>query len=152
MAQRLHQVGEKVAFVGMIDTWCPQIPQRSRVARTFMHLARLMQRGPLYPFRILKMKWERRVAARTNEKAREQGGVLPQDLRGFDVQFAFERAFETHHVDPYDGEVWLFRAEQQNQSTRYVFNIDLGWEPYVRGGLRITHCPGNHYTMCTEPN
>ncbi|MFY9342959.1 MAG: alpha/beta fold hydrolase, partial [Planctomycetota bacterium] len=152
MAQLLAQVGEAVPFVGMIDTWCPQIPERGRFARTLLHLGRLARRGPAYPFRILKVKWERRVAARVNEEARERGGVMPQDLRGFDVQFAFERAFESHQVAPYDGAVSLFRAEQQNQSTRYVFNEDLGWAPFVRGGLRVAHCPGNHYTMCTEPN
>ena len=152
MAQLLAQVGERTAFVGMIDTWCPQIPERSKLARAVLHVGRLAKRGPLYPFRILKMKWDRRVAARTNHEAQSQGGVMPQDLRGFAVQFAFEHAFETHQVAAYDGKVWLFRAEEQNQSTRYVFNEDLGWAPFVRGGLAVTHCPGNHYTMCTEPN
>ncbi|MBL8756621.1 MAG: SDR family NAD(P)-dependent oxidoreductase [Planctomycetes bacterium] len=152
MAQLLAQVGERTAFVGLIDTWCPQIPERGKLARAVLHVGRLAKRGPLYPFRILKMKWERKKAARTNEEARAQGGVMPQDLRGFEVQFAFENAFEQHRVAPYDGKVWLFRAEEQNQSTRYVFNEDLGWAPFVRGGLAVTHCPGNHYTMCTEPN
>jgi thioesterase domain-containing protein/acyl carrier protein len=152
MAQLLAQVGERTAFVGMIDTWCPQIPVRSKLVRTVLHLGRLLQRGPLYPFRILKMKRERRLAARTNAQAQAQGGVVPQDLRGFAVQFAFEHAFETHQVALYDGKVWLFRAAEQNQSTRYVFNEDLGWAPFVRAGLRVAHCPGNHYTMCTEPN
>ncbi len=152
MAQMLRAAGENTAFVGMIDTWCPQIPQRSKVTRTFLHLGRLARRGPLYPFRIVRMKWERWSAARTSQKAREQGGVMPQDLRGFDVQFAFEHAFETHEVQPYEGKVWLFRAQEQNQSTRYVFDEDLGWAPFVRGGLAIAHCPGNHSTMCTEPN
>ena len=151
MAQLLRAVGEVVAFVGMIDTWCPQIPQRSKLARSVLHVARLAKRGPLYPFRILQMKWQRWTAARTKEKAREQGGVMPPDLRGFDVQFAFENAFESHQVQPYDGKVWLFRAAEQNQSTRYVFNAHLGWQPFVPG-LQIAHCPGNHYTMCTEPN
>jgi thioesterase domain-containing protein len=28
----------------------------------------------------------------------------------------------------------------------------LGWTPFVLGGLEIVTCPGNHFTMCTEPN
>jgi thioesterase domain-containing protein/acyl carrier protein len=152
MAQRLRARGEVVAYVGMIDTWCPQIPQRGKLARTALHVGRLVKKGPMYPLRILKLKWDRWLAARSNEKARDQVGVLPQDLRGFEVQFAFERAFETHQVAPYDGPVWLFRAEEPNQSTRYVFEDDLGWRPFLGQQLRIVACPGNHYTMCTEPN
>jgi thioesterase domain-containing protein len=141
-----------VAFVGMIDSWCPQMPQRSRTARTLLHVGRLLRAGPMYPIRILKTKVERWTAARTNEKAREEGGVLPQDLRGFEVQFAFERAFVEHRVQPYEGNVWLYRAAEQNMGTRYVVTPDLGWTPFVRGTLRIESCPGNHFTMCTEPN
>ena len=152
MAQRLVALGEAVPFVGMIDTWCPQLPQRGKFARGLLHIGRLLRRGPLYPFRILQTKWQRWTAARVNRRAREQGGVMPADLRGFEVQFAFERAFERHRVEPYAGAVWLFRAEEQPQNTRYVFVDDLGWQPYVRGGLAVVHCPGNHFTMCTEPN
>ncbi|MCU0863926.1 MAG: SDR family NAD(P)-dependent oxidoreductase [Planctomycetes bacterium] len=152
MAQRLRALGEAVPFVGMIDTWCPQLPQRGKLARGLLHVGRLLRRGPLYPLRILQTKWQRWTAARINAKAREDGGVMPADLRGFEVQFAFERAFEQHQVSRYEGPVWLFRAEEQPQNTRYVFVTDLGWQPYVGGGLTVVRCPGNHFTMCTEPN
>ncbi|MEZ6036430.1 MAG: SDR family NAD(P)-dependent oxidoreductase [Planctomycetota bacterium] len=152
MAQLLRGAGEQVAFVGMIDSWCPQLPRRGKVARTMLHLGRLAKRGPMYPLRILRTKIERWTAARDTEKARAEGGPLPQDKRGFEVQFAFENAFVQHVVQPYEGRVWLFRAEDQQHGTRYIVDDQLGWAPFARGGLEVVTCPGNHFTMCTEPN
>ncbi|MEO6596882.1 MAG: SDR family NAD(P)-dependent oxidoreductase [Planctomycetota bacterium] len=152
MAQQMRALGEPIAFVGMIDTWCPQLRRRSKVARAFMHMGRVLRRGPTYVRWILGTKWQRIVSARRNEQAREQGGVMPQAMRGTDVQFAFERAFENHRVKPYDGGVWMYRCTDQDLGTRYVFDEKLGWGPFVTGPMSVTACPGNHFTMCTEPN
>jgi len=153
MAQLLREVGEPVAFVGMIDSWCPQMQKRSKLSRAMLHMKRIAKNGPMYPWRVLKARIDRRAAARDTEKAKEQGGPLPQEQRGFEVQFAFENAFETHQTKPYDGDVWLFRADDQQLGTRFVFDAHLGWRPFVAGErLSVRACPGNHYTMCTEPN
>jgi len=152
MAQILTARGEQVPFIGMIDSWCPQMPQRSKLGRALLHVGRLAKRGPMYPLRILRTKMQRWSAARDTERAREEGDVLPQDKRGFEVQFAFENAFVLHRVKPYAGDVWLFRAEDQQHGTRYVVDEQLGWQPFVHGDLQVRTCPGNHFTMCTEPN
>jgi acyl transferase domain-containing protein/thioesterase domain-containing protein/acyl carrier protein len=152
MAQLLGEVGEPVAFVGMIDSWCPHLQKRGKVSRAVMHVGRMLRRGPMYPVDILKMKLQRRASAKRNEQARQQGGPLPQSMRGEEVQFAFERSFATHAVRPYEGKVWLFRCTDHDLGTRYVFDEKLGWGPFVKGGIAVTQCPGNHFTMCTEPN
>ncbi len=152
MARLLRQVGEPVGLVMLIDSWCPQLQRRGKLARAMLHVGRLLRRGPMYPINILRQKAQRRAAARDQERARQQGGPLPQDLRGFEVQFAFENAFEQHRVGAYDGRVSLFRASEQGGGTRYVFDEQLGWGPFVNGGLSVVECPGNHFTMCTEPN
>ncbi|MCK5940931.1 MAG: SDR family NAD(P)-dependent oxidoreductase, partial [Planctomycetes bacterium] len=137
MAQLLRAVGEPVAYIGMIDSWCPQMPQRSKAARAALHVGRLLKKGPMYPWRILRTKLERWSAARDTEKARNEGGTLPQDKRGFEVQFAFENAFVNHRVGPYEGDVWLFRAEDQQHGTRYIVDERLGWQPFVQGQLHV---------------
>ncbi|MFO1078502.1 MAG: thioesterase domain-containing protein [Planctomycetota bacterium] len=152
MAQQLLQVGERVAFLGMIDTPNPQMRQRSKVARGLIHVGNLLRKGPMYPLRILRMKLDRRASAKRNEVARQSGGVMPQALRGEDVQFAFERAFYRHVVKAYPGHVDLFRAQQWIGGTRYIVDEALGWRPFVQGGMTIVECPGDHFTMCTEPN
>lgn len=150
MAQQLRAVGEQVAFIGMIDSWCPQMKRRGRAARTLMHVGRVLKRGPGYPVALVRMKLARLKSAKQNQEAREEGGVMPAAMRGEDVQFAFERAFERHRVQPYPGKVWLFRCTDHDLGTRYVWDEMLGWGPFV--ALRVTQCPGNHFTMCTEPN
>ncbi|MCA8978192.1 MAG: SDR family NAD(P)-dependent oxidoreductase [Planctomycetes bacterium] len=152
MAQQLLAVGERIGFLGMIDTWCPQMRQRSKLERAVIHLGRLLRRGPMYPFRILRMKFDRRASARRTEQARDHGGVMPQALRGEDVQFAFERAFNRHRVQPYPGRAWIFRSTESIGMTRYVFDDELGWKPFITGGIVAVKCPGDHFTMCTEPN
>ena len=153
MAQLLRSLGEPVAFVGMIDSWCPQMKQRSKLSRVMLHLGRLIKSGPMYPWGIVKVRRDRWIAARNTEKARRQGGSMPQEQRGYEVQFAFEHAFQTCQVKPYDGDVWLFRAEDQHLGTRYVLDRFLGWRPFVaEASLLVSVCPGNHFTMCTEPN
>jgi len=151
MAQLLRAIGEPVAFVGMIDSWCPQLPRRGPVSRLLLHIARVLRRGPKYSIDILKMKWQRIVSAKRNEQAREQGSVMPQAMRGLEVQFGFERAFERHQVKPYAGKVWMFRCATPDVGTRYVFDQRLGWGPFITD-MAITTCPGDHFTMCTEPN
>jgi thioesterase domain-containing protein/acyl carrier protein len=150
MAQRLRALGEPVAFVGMIDSPCPQMPRRGKFGQAFVHVGKMLRAGPMYPVRLLRMKAERRAARVATQNAGE-GGVVPQAQRGFQVQFAFENAFANHRVQAYAGPVWLFRAEEQDYGARFVVTEDLGWAPFV-GDLRVTACPGNHFTMCTEPN
>ncbi|MCR9246633.1 MAG: SDR family NAD(P)-dependent oxidoreductase [bacterium] len=152
MAQQLLAVGERVAFLGMIDTWCPQMRQRSKLSRALIHVGRVLKKGPMYPIRILRMKLDRWVSARRTEEARQQGGVMPQAMRGEDVQFAFERAFYRHQVKPYPGKTWMFGSTEAMGGTRYVFDDELGWKPFVLGGITVVKCPGDHFTMCTEPN
>ncbi|MBL9075949.1 MAG: SDR family NAD(P)-dependent oxidoreductase [Planctomycetes bacterium] len=152
MAQQLLRQGELVAYIGMIDSWCPQMKRRGKVARALLHAGRVVKRGPMYPVNILRMKLERRRSARESSTALRPDGVMPQEMRGLDVQFAFERAFESHVVQSYEGKVWLYRCTEHDLGTRYVFEEHLGWQPFVRGGMSIVQCPGNHYSMCTEPN
>ena len=151
MAQRLRARGALVPFVGMIDSPCPQRPRRSAFARTVAHLQGLVRQGPRYPLGILRTRYERWVAQRDTARARQLGQPMPQQQRGFAVQFAFERAFGQHVVEPYDGPVWLFRAAVQQLGTRFQASHDLGWAPLV-ARLHVEVCPGDHFSMCVEPN
>ncbi len=151
MARQLRAIGEQVAFVGMIDTPSPHQAERSKVERGFIHLRRLVRNGPLYPWRILKMKLGQRAAYKESQALRARGETLPQDLRGHEMQNAFDRAFFRYQVEPYDGEVVLFRAEHE-PGTRYRRDRRLGWGDAARGGMVVVDCPGDHMSMCVEPN
>jgi acyl transferase domain-containing protein/thioesterase domain-containing protein len=151
MARQLRQQGEPVAFVGMIDTPSPHMRERSVLARGLIHLRRLLRRGPRYPFRLLRDKVEARRVHRRREALRAAGAALPQELRGAEMQHSFDAAFFRYVVEPYDGRVWLFRAERESR-TRFVRDRALGWTRGPQGGVETIDCPGDHFSMCTEPN
>jgi thioesterase domain-containing protein len=100
---------------------------------------------------MLRWKLDERRAHKEHAALRKAGAPLPQDLRGHEMQFAFDRAFFAYVVQPYDGEVVLFRAEHESR-TRFVRDRELGWNGFPRGGVRVVDCPGDHFSMCTEPN
>lgn len=151
MAQQLRAAGERVAFVGMIDTPSPHMRERGPLARGGVHLARLLRRGPAYPFRLLRMKLDQYRARREHQQRRARGEALPQDLRGWEMQYCFDRAFFAYRVTEYDGEVVLFRAADEGRA-RFVRDRELGWGGFPRLGVRVIDCPGDHHSMCTEPN
>jgi thioesterase domain-containing protein/acyl carrier protein len=151
MARQLRQQGEPVAFVGMIDTPSPHMRERSKLARGLIHLRRVLQKGPGYPFRLLRDKVEARRVYRRHAALRAAGAALPLELRGAELQSAFDAAFFRYVVEPYDGKVWLFRAERESR-TRFVRDRALGWAARGPQGVETIDCPGDHFSMCTEPN
>lgn len=151
MALQLRAVGEVVAFVGMIDTPSPHMRERSLLLRAWLHFRRLWHRGPGYPLRLLGDKIQARLLARRNRNLRRRGEVLPQELRGHELQASFDAAFFRYRLRPYDGRIWLFRAEQEYR-IRYVRDQELGWGGFPQGGIEVVDCPGDHFSMCTEPN
>ncbi|MBK8096142.1 MAG: SDR family oxidoreductase [Planctomycetes bacterium] len=152
MAQQLLAAGEVVPFVGMIDTWAPDAPERGKLARLGIHVGRLLRRGPAYPFSILRQRRAAKQAAKEHQQkvAAGGGGAIAPELRGHELQNAFERAFFGYRPRPYDGPVWLFSAEREDH-TKYVHTADLGWGRYLPQ-IATTQCPGDHFSMCTEPN
>jgi thioesterase domain-containing protein len=151
MAQQLAARGEPVAFVGMIDTPTPHMKERSLLARGAIHIKRLWERGPLYPVRMLKHKFEQRRTTQQHQGLKARGEVLPVELRGAQLQFAFDAAFFRYQCRPYDGRLWLFRAESESR-TKFVRDRTLGWEPFAQGGVVAIDCPGDHFSMCAEPH
>ncbi|MEC7583681.1 MAG: SDR family NAD(P)-dependent oxidoreductase [Planctomycetota bacterium] len=150
MARQLRAVGEVVAFVGMIDTPSPLMKERGAVARGWIHLRRWLQKGPTYPWRLIRNKVIKKLRARRTERA-NQGGSLPVELRGALMQRSFDAAFFRYKVEPYDGKVWLFRATGESR-TRFVRDRTLGWDGAPREGVETIDCPGDHFSMCAEPH
>ena len=50
------------------------------------------------------------------------------------------------HRDPYHGDVWLFRSEDD----RYPH--DLGWSALVKGELAVAMIPGRQSDVLKEPH
>jgi thioesterase domain-containing protein len=56
---------------------------------------------------------------------------------------------------PWSGRATLFRAREIGSISLWTAVKDdeeHGWSRYLLGGVDVQLCPGNHNTMCEEPN
>jgi thioesterase domain-containing protein len=159
IAQRLSAAGEDVRFLGFLDTFCPVQPRRAGVGALLEPLtlearARLAAdlvvrathwRPAWWPG--LEFGWKQ---ARLRWLAR-RGATIPHDLREFALYEAFTAAHEHYRPTAYSGRVTLWSAREQNARLTWIAR-DLGWGPYVDGGVDVQIMPGNHQSLILEPN
>ena len=67
-----------------------------------------------------------------------------------DVGDYFTMAQAQYQLRELDGHVTLFRSRDRGEDG--FVPHDLGWGPYVAGGISVWDVPGGHHSMCLEPN
>lgn len=155
MCRRLLEEGEQVAFLGLIDSYSPELPERSKLERAQIHWQRLSNIGPQYLVQTL----ERRASYEQYELRRRVSRRLRQYFPG---HFKFEQmedswlvAQAAYKPPPLDFRATLFRAREIGSMslwTAFKDDEQHGWGRYLVGGVDVKLCPGNHNTMCEEPN
>jgi thioesterase domain-containing protein/acyl carrier protein len=168
MAQQLHQQGQKVAFLGLFDTFVPgcfkQVSFSERLSRHWHNLFRF---GPKHPLRMIK-KSLRRVYFRSASKFYQSLGMSWFDwhplIKRKYITICIRRAVKDYVPQAYSGEVTLFRANEPPMGWYYMgrdfptpddwYNRDpqYGWGNVSGGGLNIYDVPGHHGTMLKEPH
>jgi acyl transferase domain-containing protein/thioesterase domain-containing protein/aryl carrier-like protein len=155
MAAQLIASGETVQFLGFIDSFSPALPQRSRRERATLHLRRLKSLGPRYVFETLqRLYWSTRDHTRLRV-ARRLGRVMPDTFRYDAIGASWLVAEQNYRpaAQPLSGA--LFRAREETALSLWSgvkVDAEHGWGRYLRGGVTVQVCPGNHTTMCDEPN
>jgi thioesterase domain-containing protein len=66
------------------------------------------------------------------------------------VQLSNRNALSLYTLNPYQGQITLFRAEDPDDG--YIHPIDNGWTKYAQGGLQIYKIPGQHQEIFSQPN
>ncbi len=155
MARQLVESGESVAFLGFIDSFSPALPQRSFRERAALHLRRLRSLGPRYLFETAqRLYWSTRDHTRLRV-ARQLGRVMPDTFR-YDAIGGSWLVAESNYrpvVQPLSGT--LFRAREETAVSLWSgvkVDSEHGWGRLLLGGVVVQVCPGNHTTMCDEPN
>jgi acyl transferase domain-containing protein/thioesterase domain-containing protein len=155
MSRKLSAAGEQIAFLGLIDSYSPELPMRSKLERAQIHLQRLQKDGPRYAIGMLERRagYERyelkRRISRTLRKA------FPGSFRYEQVEDSWLIAQAAYKPPPWDGHATLFRAREIGSMslwTAFKDDEEHGWGRYLLRGLDVKLCPGNHNTMCEEPN
>jgi thioesterase domain-containing protein len=130
MARQLRQQGQETALLAMIDTLCPVVPTRHHDVGE--RARRLRDRGLVATI----SSWI--------ERARYLQRNQLKTLRVLAAQGQYQPA-------PYAGQVTLFRAQDAGPTARAA-GVDLGWGPFVAGGIDVTEVPGDHDSLILEPN
>jgi amino acid adenylation domain-containing protein len=163
MALQLHEQGERVALVALLDTdpigWLKLFPNRTafglrlrfltlRVQRHLRNLRDLRWRDRVQYFQE-KADYKKRKLATWHWQvqrhlAREQ--ALPDTLRAVEE---FNYLAEKHYVPRrYPARVTFFSAAEEVSALENQF----GWQTLAEGGVEVVTVPGNHQSMIEEPH
>jgi thioesterase domain-containing protein len=171
MARQLHEDGEEAALVAILDSWSPVIhrivPDDAYLLSELVQDHSLQQGVPaaLSYEELRELAPEARLR-RVLEVA-QAAGLVATDvdvswLRCSLVGYRARReALLRYRPAPYPGGLMLFRAREADEGFLAVLEtglgIDvrdpyLGWGTYATGPVTVETVPGNHSTMCSEPN
>lgn len=159
MAQQLHQQGEKVALLGLVDVadpvsfrrkvisgYRPQ-PLRDRLARNWNSL---LKRG----FTYIQEKangWSKKIRKKSQTLSvkfyQRIGLPLPHKIRYIPMVEAANQAVKSYVPQAYSGRVTLFMT-----GDRITDDLQRGWSALVTGGFEIQQIPGNHHSALKEPH
>jgi thioesterase domain-containing protein len=164
MARLLRQMGDEVAFVGMLDTYNPaESGEVSRISlvvqRAGFHARNLLRAGPRH---IAGYMREKLRVARDGELAHLIGSgakngkleISDRDIINEDpgsvsaVQEINDLAVARFQPQPYDGAIVIYKPQ-----VNYSFMPDpqMGWSGLARGGVSIVELPVNPHAMLVEP-
>jgi acyl transferase domain-containing protein/thioesterase domain-containing protein len=155
MARQLMAQGETVAFLGLIDSFSPQLPQRSVSERVMMHARRAAKEGPGYLFKMIRRRFANERDTLRIRMGRQLGRVMPDQYRYDAIMDSWMVAEGRYHPTPEALRGTLFRAREETAISLWTgvkVDGEHGWGRYLLGGVDVQICAGNHTTMCEEPN
>lgn len=171
VACRLERGGDKVAFLGLINSTAPNssytsfrwTPQ-SAVRFTTNILRRAFYTWRAHPERLPQfLRWKtRRFTRRLGSlapvsHALANGEFSPDDWIDLSEFSEIERrlwrihlpALQSYQPQPYGGQVTLFRSPVH--LLRCSFQSHYGWADFARGGVVLRVIPGAHESVMEEP-
>jgi thioesterase domain-containing protein/acyl carrier protein len=157
IALQLHERGERVEFLGMLDTRV-----RSQVAQFYRSVSvgtKVKRRASNIFGYLQRQSWMKRVAYLPEK-------VWTHSLRGAytlalslgvrtvpdflkDPGQIMRVAAAMYRPRPWPGEITVFRASIQPDSR---MPDDLGWSTVAMGGVDVREVPGDHFAVFHEPN
>ncbi|PSB49859.1 non-ribosomal peptide synthetase [Cyanosarcina cf. burmensis CCALA 770] len=151
MARKLHDQGEKVALLVLLDTSSPNLAESNRSLVKFIrvHLSNLWQLKPKDRLRYIK-NWLQWKLNKGNYKGFISSQLFETLKHGKVIDCNFQAAQEyVPQVYSKQGTVTLFRSKIQ--PVQFADRSELGWGELVAGDLEIEHIPGEHHSLLKEP-
>ena len=157
MARQLAQVGERAAFVGLIDTIYDsqyEVAGERAGSRLGRHLRGI--RGRRAFSYLAKRAWK--TLKYVTRGMRERIGELPNELRcllrrpipyeerAAFYRFIYFRASHNYQPRPYAGPITIFSAKGKTEWHR------KRWSSIAEGGLSIYEVPAGHFEIVWPPH
>ena len=156
MAQQLCAAGEEVALLVLFDSLDYQNPPRrySLAHRIKLQLQTRASASPgeklLY---LLHRAWSNLTGAVVTRLQNAQNLLRHPEAPPSAVelvQMSHQHALSNYKLQPYPGEITLFRAEDPDDGCEHP--ADNGWTKFAGGGLQIHKIPGQHQQIFAQPN
>jgi len=147
IAQQLICAGERVSFLGLIDTVFhdtnlaarePELVRLGRKAQYVEGFRDLISRGFRYVWRAL-MIWPDHVRLRLRRS-------IPHNRRPTYYEWICRRANRKYLIEPYAGHITIFSCK--GNCERQIKN----WTPIARRGLTVLEVPAGHDDMILAPH
>jgi acyl transferase domain-containing protein/thioesterase domain-containing protein len=155
MARRLAGQGETISFLGFIDSYSPNLPQRSSSDRAKIHLQRMKTEGPRYIYDMAWRRWTHERITFVQRVQKQLAKVFPEKYRYENIQDAWAVAEGRYRATPWPGgKGTLFRAREESAIGLWTgVEVDErnGWGRYL-DSVEVQLCSGNHTTLCEEPH
>jgi long-chain acyl-CoA synthetase len=145
MAQQLVREGERVNFLGLIDTFFHEPPVNGRpLMSEAVHLSRRVRH--VDSFRDLIFHGLRFIRNAVLDQWVRQGLSIPYEYRSAYYEWLCTRAVLNYAPRPYPGRIAMFSSAGNSALRR------AHWTPLARDGLTILEVPAGHVDMVLPPN
>ena len=151
MACSLIAQGERVSFLGLLDTYGGDYPRPRRDLSLRKKIKVAMRRSRAGATKTFS-EWWQRLLVRLDLKFGFRPLPRPHAQRYLYLQEICFAARRHYSLRPFNGRIHLFRLEAQPSATLYELDPFLGWRGAATGGIEVHEVPGRHGFHLREPN
>lgn len=158
VARQFTRQDDAVDILMLFDRPAPGGYKTAGVRRRYQHhWQKLISNGPNYLATKLKerLSFELNRAMATFENRQsdlyEKLALPTKRYLGQEIVDRQTKLADKYVPSPYPGEVILIRAEE-GRDDGTMYEEDLGWSQYARGGVRVWTNPGKHMSIFNTPN
>jgi acyl-CoA synthetase (AMP-forming)/AMP-acid ligase II/thioesterase domain-containing protein/acyl carrier protein len=152
IAQQLVREGERVSFLGLIDTllhdmpaWMSETARVSRKVRRVPSLQDLLFGGLSYTRNLLRYT-RNLMRIRALDLWLRTGRSIPYEYRRPYYDWLRRRASHSHVAKPYTSHITVFSSAGHSERQK------ARWAPLARGGLTVLEVPAEHDGMVSPPH
>ncbi|MEG4576129.1 amino acid adenylation domain-containing protein [Microcoleus sp. N3A4] len=157
MARQLHDLGEKVALLGLLDTYGPDAFNNLSEIKKSERAMKVLRLTPAVFLEKAKSNLNGKIESLTDIQwrmlckwYRATGRPLPIYLENFTHRELNHQALRDYVAGVYPGRASIFKAVES--AVAFGADRELGWGGVITGGIEVYDIPSDHLGMLKEPH